>query len=292
MTRNSENAIRRTGTALQGGVRFPGIFGILNITEDSFSDGGKFLDPKIARSRAKWLTERGADVIDLGGASSNPSAKKVPPEVEIARIKPIIALARKRGWKISVDSFAPETQQWAVAQGADYLNDISGFPDPGIYPVLAASEAKLIVMHSVQGRGRAKRIDTDPASIMGRIADFFDARIAALTAAGIARRRLILDPGMGLFVGTDPEVSLTILRRLGQLKSVFGLPLFLSVSRKSFLRKLVGREVAEIGPATIAAELYASMHGADFIRTHDPGQIRDALTIWSHIAPGPRLSFA
>lgn len=292
MNRVAEIGLRKADAPIKGGVRFPVIFGILNITDDSFSDGGKFLDPKAARAQAQHLIERGADTLDLGGASSNPSAKAVPPETEIARLTPIVALAKKKGWSVSIDSFAAETQSWALAQGVAYLNDIQGFPDERIYPALAASEAKLILMHSVQGLGRAKRIATDPNTIMGRIADFFDARIASLTAAGIARRRLILDPGMGMFVGTAPEVSLTILRRLGQLKSVFGLPLFVSVSRKSFLRKLVSREVAEIGPATVAAELYASLHGADFIRTHDPGQIRDALTIWSHIAPGPRLTFA
>jgi len=121
---------------------------------------------------------------------------------------------------------------------------------------------------------------------MGRIADFFELRIEALTHAGIARERLILDPGMGLFVGTRPEVSLTILRRLPQLKSAFGLPVMVSVSRKSFLRKLVGRNVADIGPATLGAELYAALHGADAIRTHEPRPLRDALTIWSQIDRG------
>lgn len=121
---------------------------------------------------------------------------------------------------------------------------------------------------------------------MGRIADFFEDRIDALTHAGVARERLILDPGMGLFVGTRPEVSLTILRRLSQIKSAFGLPILVSVSRKSFLRKLLGRSVEEIGPGSLAGELYAALHGADMIRTHEPKPLRDALTIWSHIATG------
>nr|QBB78486.1 hypothetical protein [uncultured organism] len=264
----------------------PLIFGILNVTEDSFSDGARFLEPAAARAHAKKLIEAGADALDIGAASSNPKAKAVAPETEIARLKPIVALGKKQGWRISIDSFARETQRWALKQEVDFLNDIQGFPDPELYPALAASQAKLIVMHSVQGKGRAQKIDIDPATIMGRIADFFDERIAALTAAGVARGRLILDPGMGLFVGLKAEASLTILRRLGQLKAVFGLPLLISVSRKSFLRKLSGRGIEDIGPATLAAELYAALHGADMIRTHDPGQLRDALTIWSHIAAG------
>jgi dihydropteroate synthase type 2 len=260
------------------------IFGILNITEDSFSDGGRFLDPKAAREHARSLMAGGANALDVGGASSNPRSKHVPPEVEIARLKPILALARKQGWPVSIDTFAAETQAWALKAEADYVNDIQGFPDPELYPKLAASKARLIVMHSVQGRGRAQKIDTDPQSIVGRVADFFEERTNALMAAGVARDRLILDPGMGLFVGTKPQVSLTILRRLGIIKSALGLPMMVSVSRKSFLRTLVGRELKDIGPATLAAEIYAALHGADMIRTHEPKPLRDALTIWAHIS--------
>ena len=260
------------------------IFGILNITEDSFSDGARFLDAKAAREHAHALMGDGADGLDIGGASSNPRSKDVPADIEIARLKPIVALAKKQGWPVSVDSFAAETQLWALKAGADYVNDIQGFPDPELYPKLAASKAKLIVMHAVQARGKAQKIDTDPNAIMGRIADFFEERTNSLMNAGIARERLILDPGMGLFVGTKPQVSLMVLRRLGLIKSAFGLPILISVSRKSFLRTLVGRELKDIGPATLAAELYAALHGADMIRTHEPRPLRDALTIWSHIA--------
>ncbi len=260
------------------------IFGILNITDDSFSDAGRFLDPKAARAHARSLMADGANALDIGAASSNPRSKGVPPEVEIGRLKPIVEAAKKHGWPISIDTFAAGTQLFALKIGADYINDIQGFPDSVLYPKLAQSKAKLIVMHSVQGRGRAQKIDTDPQSIVGRIADFFEARTTALIDAGIARERLILDPGMGLFVGTKPQVSLTILRRLGVIKSAFGLPILVSVSRKSFLRTLVAREFPDIGPASLSAELYAALHGADMIRTHQPKQLRDALTIWSHIA--------
>jgi dihydropteroate synthase type 2 len=265
-------------------VRLPiSVFGILNITDDSFSDAGRYLEPEAALAHAEELVADGADALDVGAASSNPRSEPVPPDVEIARLAPIVLAGKERGWSISIDSFASETQLWALDEGVDYLNDIQGFADASMYAHLAAAQSKLIVMHSVQGLGRAQKIDTDPREIIGRIADFFDARIEALTHAGVARERLILDPGMGLFVGTRPEVSLTILRRLPQLKSAFGLPIMISVSRKSFLRKLVGREVAEIGPGTLTAELYATLHGADIIRTHEPKPLRDGLTIWTHI---------
>jgi dihydropteroate synthase type 2 len=266
-------------------MKRPQIFGILNITPDSFSDGGRFLAPEAALAQAAKLMQDGADALDIGGASSNPDSARVPAEVEIARLAPVVAKAKTEGWPVSIDSFAPETQAWALKQEVRWLNDIRGFPEPALYPALAASGKTLIVMHSVQG-GPATRADVDPATIMGRIFGFFDARVAALTGAGVRRENLILDPGMGFFLGSDPEVSLTVLRRLPELKARYGLPLLVSVSRKSFLRKLAGRPAEAAGPASLAAELYAALNGADMLRTHDPAALRDALTIWSHIA-GP-----
>jgi dihydropteroate synthase type 2 len=261
----------------------PTLFGILNITEDSFSDGGRFLAPEAALAQAGKLIADGADVLDVGGASSNPDAAAVPPQTEIERLEPIVEAGRRNGWPISVDSFAVETQRWALSQGVAYINDIQGFPYPEFYPDLARSEAKLVVMHSVQEIGRAQRIETDPKTIMTRILGFFESRLAALEGAGIARERLILDPGMGFFLGAAPEVSLTVLTRLSELKESLGLPILVSVSRKGFLRKLTNRPVAEIGPASLTAEFFAARHGADIIRTHDPRALGDALTIQGHI---------
>lgn len=220
-------------------------------------------------------------MLDLGAASSNPDAKHVPHEVEIARLAPVVAALEKEGRKISIDTFAPETQAWVIGQGVDYLNDIQGFPDEKIYPALAKAECKLIVMHSVQGRGPATRVAGDASTIMDRILDFFHTRIAALTKGGVARERLILDPGMGLFLGAGVEVSLTVLRRLPELKAAFQLPILISVSRKSFLRKLTDRDVGQAGAATLSAELFAAAQGADYIRTHEPAPLKDALTVTS-----------
>jgi dihydropteroate synthase type 2 len=255
------------------------LLGILNITEDSFSDGGRFLDPEIARTHALQLTKH-ADVIDIGAASSRPDAKPVAPETEIARMAPLVAELQKNGVAVSVDTFAPEVQRWALAQNVEYLNDVRGFPDPALYPALAESSAKLIAMFSVEGLGPATRIPVPPEELLDRISRFFEQRIAALGAAGVARERIVLDPGMGLFLGSHPDASFAVLRQLGELKRRFALPILISVSRKSFLRKLVGREVPDIGPATLAAELYAVRQGADFIRTHDPRAVKDALAVF------------
>ena len=186
---------------------------------------------------------------------------------------------KEQGWRSRSTAFAPEVQRWALAQGVDYLNDIQGFPDAALYPELAAVDGQADRHAFGAGaRRRARASMCRPQRSSTASADFFDARIAALTAAGIARERLILDPGMGLFLGTDPEASFTVLRRLPELKAAFGLPLLVSVSRKSFLRKLVGpRRCRGIGPASLAAELFAVRQGADYIRTHDPGALRDAL---------------
>jgi dihydropteroate synthase type 2 len=258
----------------------PKLLGIVNATADSFSDGGKYLAPEAAIAHALKLTADGADLIDLGAAASNPDAERVPPDVEIARLTPIVA-ALKDKVALSIDTFAPETQLWALAQGVPWLNDILGFPDASIYPALAGSRARLIVMHNVAPRGRAERIATDPATIMDRLFAFFDARLAALTTAGIARERIVLDPGMGFFLGTDPDVSLTVLRRLSELKTRYGLPVLISLSRKSFIRRLAGVEVAASGPATLAAELFAAAQGAAFLRTHDVAALKHALAVWT-----------
>ena len=200
------------------------LFGILNITEDSFSDGGRFLEPAAALQHARALIAGGADALDIGAASSNPEATGVAPEIEIARLQSVVPQLLKDGVAISIDTFSPDVQRWALNHGVAYINDIQGFPDPEIYPALAASDAKLIVMHSVQEQGRATRVEVSPEEIVPRCIAFFERRIAALTAAGIDRSRLILDPGMGFFLGSNPEASFTMLNELPQLKRAFGLP--------------------------------------------------------------------
>jgi dihydropteroate synthase type 2 len=256
----------------------PKLLGILNITEDSFSDGGRFLDPAAALAKARALAKE-CDAIDLGAASSKPDAIAVAPDVEIARLAPVVGMLKGEGVAVSVDTFAPDVQRWALAQDVDYLNDVRGFPDASLYPALAQSRAKLIMMFSVEGAGPATRLRVPVEELPGLMSRFFETRIAALTKAGVSEDRLILDPGMGLFLGSHPDASFATLRRIADLKREFARPVLISVSRKSFLRKLVDRGVVEIGPATLAAEMFAVREGADYIRTHDPGALKDALTV-------------
>ncbi|MGZ0152415.1 dihydropteroate synthase [Kribbella sp. WER1] len=253
----------------------PRVVGIVNVTRDSFSDGGRYLRPDAAIEHARRLHADGADVVELGPASSHPDAEQVPPAEEIARLTPVVDGLRKIPW--GVDSYHPETQRWAVARGASYLNDIQGFPPP--YDGLVDSSCVLVVMHSVQRTGPATRVATDAAEIWTRVEDFFDERIAALQSAGISRERLVLDPGLGYFLGSTPEPSIAILRDLSRLKERYGVPVLVSPSRKSFLREITGTRTAGIGPATLAAELAAADQGADYIRTHEPHALRDALLV-------------
>ena len=140
-----------------------GIFAILNATEDSFSDGGRYLASDAAIARARQLIDDGADIIDLGAAASNPDAIHVPPQEEIARLAPVVAAIGAK--QVSVDSFAPETQAWALTQNVAWLNDIQGFPEPALYKDIARSDVRLVVMHNVAPRGQAERIDTDSCGL-------------------------------------------------------------------------------------------------------------------------------
>jgi dihydropteroate synthase type 2 len=263
----------------------PLIVGIVNITADSFSDGGRFLDRDAAIAQAGRLAADGADIVELGAAASNIAADKVPPGEEIGRLEPVVAALAGHGTPLAIDSFQAETQRWALRRGVGYLNDIQGFPDQAVYRDLAAADCRLVVMHAVHGAGRAQRIDLAADAVWRHITAFFAARIAGLMRAGIARERLILDPGMGFFLSTRPEASLEVLARLPRLQQQFGLPVMVSVSRKSFLAAITGRQApAERGAATLAAELFAAAHGADYIRTHDPAALRDGLAVMAALA--------
>jgi dihydropteroate synthase type 2 len=257
----------------------PRLVGVVNLTADSFSDGGRYLDPTAAVAHAHRLAAEGADVVELGPASTHPDAAPVPAAEEIRRLAPVLDALLSEGLALSVDSREPETQRYALGRGVAYLNDVAGFPDPALYPELAAARASLVVMHAVRESGGATREALAPARVLDGIYAFFERRVAALAAAGVARERLVLDPGMGFFLGGSAAASLAVLRDLPRLRRTFGLPVLVSVSRKSFLGELTGRPVAERGAATLAAELHAAAAGADYLRTHDVGALRDALAV-------------
>ena len=259
--------------------RMTRIFGILNITADSFSDGGDFLSPDAALAQAQKLVDDGAHVLDVGPASSHPDAGNVTPETEIARLSAVWPDLQKLGAPLSVDSFQPDTQRWAMAQGTAWLNDINGFAEPSLYDELADYDGRLVLMHAIQAKGIATRQDPPDGAIWPHIFHFFEARLEALEKAGVAREKITLDPGMGFFLGNQPETSLNVLGGLHRLKAEFGLPVLVCVSRKSFLRSLADISVAESGPISLAAEMLAVAQGVDYIRTHDVRQLTHALLL-------------
>lgn len=278
----------------------PKIVAILNVTEDSFSDGGRYLDPDAALKHGRALTAAGADILEIGPASSNPDARSVSAAEQIERLRPVLkdlghsdcnqdGHDRDRGAKIpiSIDATEPEVLRFAMEHRVAFLNDVRGFPDPSFQEELAHSQAALIVMHSLAEGDRATREDASPQEVLDSIERFFEKRLAELVSAGVKEERLVVDPGMGFFLGRNPDASVEVLRRIPALRERFGCPVFISVSRKSFLRAITGRATSEIGPATLAAELYAARKGVDYLRTHDVAALSDALKLTEALDDAP-----
>ncbi|MEY4747238.1 MAG: dihydropteroate synthase type-2 [Candidatus Parcubacteria bacterium] len=261
-------------------MNIPKIVGIVNITADSFSDGGKFIESEKAILKAGELLATGADIVELSGVSSNPRSKAVPTEVQIARMEPVLAALRCH---ISIDATNTEVQRWALSKSVSYLNDIKGFPDESLYPELAKSNPMLVVMHSISNLDKAVRVEKTVAEVFDSVYSFFEKRIARLLSAGIPCGRLIIDPGMGFFLAENPEPSLAVLADISEFKKRFDLPVMISVSRKSFLRNISPSSESDIGVRTLAAELFAAVQGVDYIRTHDARALKEAIFTYSAI---------
>lgn len=264
------------------------IFGIVNVTRDSFSDGGRYLAPAAAIEHAERLLADGADVIDLGAESTHPDAEDVADDEEIRRLAPVVEALTARGATISVDTCKPVVMRAMAARGVHWLNDVHGFRTP---PALAAAAAapphvRFVVMFSRSAGPRAERREHDAGTLLAEVRAFFAERAATFAAAGIGAERLVFDPGMGFFLGSGAAPSLAVLRHLPGLAPP-GVPLLVSVSRKSFLGELTGRPAAERGAGTLAAELWAARHGAAFVRTHDVAALRAGLAVERAIAAAP-----
>jgi len=263
------------------------ILGILNVTSDSFSDGGRFLDTADAVAHGRQLIADGADIIDIGAQSTNPDAEYITAQQELERLTPVVEQLRADGIRISVDTFRPQVMRAMVAGGAEFINDVTALRDPEAVAAVRDCGARVILMHSTAAAARAERADVSPAGMVDRILAFFERRLAELEAAGIERQRLIIDPGMGLFLSRDPQASLAVLRELPRLAR-FGTPILVSTSRKGFIGDLLARggqraPAAQRGAGTLATELWAVLHGAAYIRTHEPRPLREALRVWRAI---------
>jgi dihydropteroate synthase len=255
---------------------YPAVMGVLNITPDSFSDGGQFIAPERALAQARRMIAEGADIIDIGAESTRPyGAEPVSADQELQRLQPILADVVSLGIPVSIDSMKSAVVGWALDAGASIANDVWGLQrDPGMAALLAARRSPVIVMHN---RDRADAgID-----IMQDIAAFFSRSIEIATRAGISRENIVLDPGIGF--GKTPEQSMIALARLREL-GTFGLPLLVGASRKRFISSVSPSEPHQRLGGSIAAHLLAAEGGARIIRTHDVAEtvqaLRVAAAIW------------
>jgi dihydropteroate synthase len=246
--------------------------GILNITPDSFSDGGRFLDPSAALTQARRMIEDGADLIDVGAESTRPYGNAVPVSAddEIERLKPILPSVIKLGCPVSIDTMKPQVASYALDLGACVVNDVWGLQrDPQMAAVVARHDVPVIVMHN--------REQPDPAiDILADIESFFSRTLAIAERAGIKRNNIVLDPGIGF--GKTPEQSIQTIARLDELKT-FGLPLLVGLSRKRFISSIVRSEPGDRLGCSIAGNLFAAMNGADIVRTHDVRETVQALRV-------------
>lgn len=252
------------------------IAGILNVTTDSFSDGNRYMDTQIAIEKGLSLIDEGADMVDIGAESSNPDGEKISAEHEIERLTPVIQALKENGIRISVDTYKPDVMEKCLALGADMINDITGLKDPEAIEVMRASNVPVVIMFARNEGPHAERTLRDHKTVMFELDLFFTERLNKLSRAGIEKERILIDPGMGLFLGGSPEPSLMVLRHIEELKQ-FDCELFLSSSRKSFIGAVLDRPLKQRSIGTLATEIWGYLHGVSYVRTHEPEPLRDAV---------------
>jgi dihydropteroate synthase len=252
----------------------PLVMGILNVTPDSFSDGGRFQSLEFAISRAEEMAADGADLIDVGGESSRPS---LPLEEELRRVMPALYALRGLGKPLSVDTYKAAVMREAIIAGADMINDINGFRAPGAIEAVADSDCGLCVMHM---QSTPETMQQNPAygDVVLDVIAFLRERVDALLAAGIARKRICVDPGFGF--GKTVEHNYALLRAIGRIEQELGLPVLAGLSRKSMIGAVTGRPVEQRLAGSLAGALAAVALGAKIVRVHDVAETVDALKVW------------
>lgn len=252
--------------------------GVVNITPDSFSDGGRFFDAQKAVAHARQLAGEGADIIDLGGESSRPGALPVSVQEELGRVMPV--LEKISDLCVSVDTRRPEVMREALGAGASMINDIEALSAPGAMEAVAASQCAVCLMHK---KGEPATMQRDPHydDVVGEVLGFLQQRISAAEKAGIGRSRITVDPGFGF--GKTVQHNLTLLRSLREFGKL-GVPLLAGLSRKSTLGKLTGRPAEERLAGSLALALLALQGGATILRVHDVKETRDIIAVWKAYA--------
>ncbi len=268
---------------------FPLLMGIVNVTPDSFSDGGQFAERKAAMNHALRLAEDGADILDIGGESTRPGSKPVSQDEELRRVVSVIELLRPRTDRlISIDTTKSEVARCALNAGADIVNDISGLTfDAAMPAVCAASDCGVICMH-IRGTPQTMQADPQYDDVLVDVSAFLASRLDALEAAGISRDRIATDPVIGF--GKTAQHNVDLLSHIADFRSL-GRPVLIGHSRKRFLAKVLGRSVEERMFGTIGVAISVAAQGADMIRVHDVRETRDALLAWHATRPSlPQIS--
>ncbi|MCR6700482.1 MAG: dihydropteroate synthase [Dokdonella sp.] len=263
----------------------PRIAGVLNVTPDSFSDGGRWTDPGQAVEHALRLIEEGADLIDVGGESTRPGAEPVPAAEEIARVVPVIAALRERtSVPISIDTSKPEVMRAAVEAGAGLINDVAALRGDGALDAAAALGVPVCLMH-MRGEPRTMQAAPEYDDVVGEVHRFLAERLFACQMAGIDKKRILVDPGFGF--GKTLEHNLALLRDLGRFAELA--PVYVGLSRKTMIGALTGRDdPAARAAGSAAAALIAVQRGALLVRVHDVAVTRDALAVWAGVAVGDK----
>jgi dihydropteroate synthase len=264
--------------ALEGpAATHPVVMGILNVTPDSFSDGGRYQGLEFALSRAEEMIRDGATMIDIGGESTRPGAAGVPLADELARVMPTLYALRTLGVALSVDTCKPQVMAEAIIAGADMINDVNGFRAPGAIEAVRDSDCGLCVMH-MQATPADMQQAPSYTDVVQEVIDFLRLRVDEMVAAGIVCALICIDPGFGF--GKTAEHNFALLRGLGQIQCALGLPVLAGLSRKSMIGAATGRPVEQRMAGSVAGALAAVAHGARIVRVHDVVETVDALKVW------------
>ena len=266
----------------------PRIAGIINVTPDSFSDGGRFLDAPRAIEHGLKLAEEGADLLDVGGESTRPGADEISVQDEIARVVPVIeALAKQTQVPIAIDTSKPEVMRAAVGAGAGFINDVYALRRDGALDAVGDLKVPVCLMH-MRGEPRTMQEDPHYDDVVSDVRRFLAERIFACEMSGIDKKRIVVDPGFGF--GKALEHNLALLRALDQFASL-GVPLLVGLSRKAMIGTLTGRDKhADRAVGSATAALLAVQKGAAIVRVHDVGATRDALAVWEGVSSGMKSS--
>ncbi|PUA19246.1 dihydropteroate synthase [Glaciimonas sp. PCH181] len=265
----------------------PLVMGILNVTPDSFSDGGQFYSLEFALSHAEQMIADGVDIIDIGGESSRPGSPPLSLSEELDRVMPVIYALRDCGKPLSIDTYKPIVMREALAAGADLINDINGFRAEGALDAVKDSDCGLCVMH-MQGQPETMQQQPEYEDVLNQVSTFLHSRVAAMEAVGIDRSRMMIDPGFGF--GKTVEHNVALLKNIGKLQQLMDLPLLAGMSRKTMIGDLTGKPVEQRLAGSLAAALFAVAQGAKVVRVHDVVETIDALAIWRAGSAGSAVS--